>query len=101
MKLINIKNYSEKKIETLGVLKTILGAPAPQGINIAGIRTRVRLLDKLEFVPVDAVSFELEDADHSDLSHILSGHTYGAASRELLAIIDDVLQAKAPPPAVT
>ena len=94
MKVIPVKSFAEKDMNTVTVLKTIVGAPASQGLRIDAMRKRVRLLDILDTQTED--DLYLEDADYAELVNVLNSHVFGAASRELVEIVDDVLTAVEP-----
>lgn len=77
-------------------------APAPTphrpgGIDIAGMRARCRLLDKLDALAPGADIFLVEDADHSTLVQAVNGMQWTIANSNLLKIIDGILEAKEPP----
>lgn len=61
---------------------------APKGMDIAEMRSRIRVLDKLEAAED---SLELEDADYNVLQTAIQGNQWGVADKGLLQIIDDVL----------
>lgn len=95
MKLISLRD--EPPFKSRDVLETVAKQPTPgQGINADEMRRRCRLLDSLEKATGD--SLLLEDADHAVLSQLIRNFQFGAAHPKLLAIIDDVVDAKEPPP---
>jgi hypothetical protein len=82
-------------LKTSEIIKTVLERPA-QGVNVGELRARCRVLDALDRVPPDATRINLEDADHDTLVRAVNTFVFGLASKELLAIVDDILEAKAP-----
>ena len=98
MKAIPLRD--EAPFKTRDVLQAVISQPAPgQGINADDMRRRCRLLNALEAAEGEALL--LEDADHALLVQLINGFQFGTAHRDLLAVIDDVIEAKAPetPPA--
>ena len=86
-------------IATTAVLLPMLrNPPVGQGFTIEQIRSHLRLIEVLEHGKGAAVL--LEDADHAVLARAVQGASWAAADADLLAIIDDVLNAKAPEPTV-
>jgi hypothetical protein len=94
MKLIPLREFPGLK--TAEIIKTVIERPA-QGATVASMRTGVRLLDALE-KNADAERLLLEDADHAALIAAINSFTFGMVSKDLLTIVDDVINAKAPPP---
>jgi hypothetical protein len=80
-------------LKTSEIIKTVLERPA-QGVNIGELRARCRVLDALDKVPPDATRFYLEDADHETLVRAVNAFTFGIATKDLLVIVDDILEAK-------
>lgn len=89
MKIVPIRDG--ENFRTLDVLRSSVAA-APNGINVDQMRKRIRVLDVLDKAAGD--SFTLEDADHQTLVGVLNAQPWARADRELLALIDDVLNAK-------
>lgn len=81
------------------VLGGLVKAPSPgQGFDLGEMRSRMKVIDKLEAVGTDAY-VDLEDAEHFTLKRALEQSSFVLADRGLLSIIDEVLNAKAPPQA--
>jgi hypothetical protein len=91
MKLIPLRNF--EGLKSFDVLKTVIERP-PQGAGIEAIRAGCRVLDALD--KAAGGQLLLEDADHAVLAKAVTGFTFGAISKDLLTIIDDVLAARAP-----
>jgi hypothetical protein len=91
MKAIPLREFAGLK--TSEIIKTVLERPA-QGVNVGELRARCRVLDALDNVPPGATRINLEDADHDTLVRAVSTFVFGLASKELLAIVDDILEAK-------
>lgn len=70
------------------------------GILVDEVRQRVRILDALNAQDENGPGLLLEDADHDLLKRLINQFPFGMANADLLRIIDDVLDAKAPPPRV-
>ncbi len=80
-------------LKTSEIIKTVLERPA-QGVNVGELRARCRVLDALDRVPPEATRMYLEDADHDTLVRAVNTFVFGLASKELLVIVDDILEAK-------
>jgi len=93
MKLIPLREFPGLK--TAEIIKTVIERPN-QGATVAAMRTGVRVLDALE-KNTDAEKLLLEDADHAALAAAVNGFTFGIISKDLLTIVDDVINAQAPP----
>jgi len=85
-------------MKTVEIIKAVLERPA-QGVNVGELRARCRVLDALDKVPQAATEMLLEDADHDTLKRAVNTFVFGLASKELLAVVDDILEAKSPPDA--
>ena len=83
-------------LKTSEIIKTVLERPA-QGVNVGELRARCRVLDALDRVPPEATRMYLEDADHDTLARAVNTFVFGLASKGLLVIVDDILEAKPPP----
>lgn len=94
MKLIPLREFPGLK--TTEIISTVISRPS-QGASVAAIRTGVRLLDAIEKVG-ESKELLLEDADHAALVSAVNGFTFGMVSKDLLAIIDDIVTATAPEP---
>lgn len=95
MKFIPFRTFSEFKTRDL---LRIVATQCQNGARVDELRKRVRLLDAVEAAPDDAAGIEIEDADQELMARLMSEYPWALASRDLLTIIDDVVQAKAPPP---
>lgn len=98
MKLIPLREFPGLK--TIDILKAVIERPS-QGAGVAAIRAGCRVLDALEtgVHPAGGVTpagLVLEDADHAFLAKAVGGFTFGVVSKDLLTVIDDVLNAEAP-----
>jgi hypothetical protein len=80
-------------LKTSEIIKTVLERPA-QGVNVGELRARCRVLDALDKVSSEATRFHLEDADHETLVRAVNAFTFGIATKDLLMIVDDILEAK-------
>jgi hypothetical protein len=93
MKLIPLREFPGLK--TTEIIKTV--TERTQGAMVSEIRARVRVQDALE-KSVGPAGLALEDADHAVLVKAIDAFPFGMASKDLLTIIDDILEAKEPPP---
>ena len=94
MKLIPLREFPALGLKSTEVIKSVIERPA-QGATVATMRAGVRVLDALEKSGSDQLI--LEDADHAALVSAVNNFTFGMVTRELLAIIDDILNAQEPP----
>lgn len=96
MKLIPLREFPGLK--TTEIIRTVIERPA-QGATIATMRAGCRVLDTLERHPYGHANrgLLLEDADHAALVTAINGFTFGMVSKDLLTILDDVIDATAPP----
>src|ERR1700716_4176736 len=92
MKLIPLREFPGLK--TTEIIKTVIERPA-QGTTVAAMRTGVRVLDAIE-KNADPEGLLLEDADHAALVPAINGFPFGMLSKDLLTLIDDVINAPAP-----
>jgi hypothetical protein len=95
----NLFNGNEK-ITSAGILRLVCGNSPQRPLSIEEIRRRVRILDALDEAtkPGDGGTLSevlsLEDEDHKALCAAIEGFPWVNASKGLLTIIDDVLQAE-------
>lgn len=93
MKLIALHDRDPFKIRD--VIRAVASQPNPgRGIDVAEMRQRCRLLDALEKAQGDSLA--LEDADHALLVRLINAFQFATAHPQLLAIVDDVVEAKIP-----
>ena len=76
---------------TKAIIKDIVSNAPPGGINLAQMRSRVRILDVLE--KAEDTELKLEDADHQALVDVFNLASWSKADRDLLQIVDDVISA--------
>lgn len=96
MKLIPLTEG--KTFKAVDILSTVMGSSPTNSVNVNEMRQRVRVLDAIEARGA-ATEIRLEDADYELLSRVLSAFPFSVAHKELLGIIDDVLNAKDVPTA--
>lgn len=96
MKLIPLREFPGLK--TAEIIRTVIERPA-QGATVATMRAGVRVLDAIERLQINANPDRLllEDNDHATLVSAINGFTFGMVSKDLLTIVDDVVNAQAPP----
>jgi hypothetical protein len=91
MKLIPLRDGAT--FNSRAILAQVAGVSTQRALSVEEIRRRVRILDALD---ASADHLLLEDADHAALTEALAGFPFAVAHRELLQIIDDVLDARTP-----
>lgn len=91
-----IKLHTFKDMNSLDVFTMAVKFSQQKGVSIDEMRKRVRVLDAIE-TNTDKVALVLEDADHKTLLEGLNEVQWSVSSKEVLTIIDEVINAKAPP----
>lgn len=89
MKTLPLKKYETNA--TVDVIKVVVERAQLQGMDLAEMRQRCRILDALG--KSNGV-LELEDADWAALKIIYNGYRFPVAHKDFLAIADDIEQAK-------
>lgn len=100
MKRINLAQVmiAGQLMKATDVLTNLVKAPSPgQGFDLGEMRSRLKVIDKLEGAGSD-ICLDLEDAEHTTLKRALEQSSFVLADRGLLALIDGVINAKAPLP---
>lgn len=93
MKRVPLNEYGDLNART--VIATMLEeASGPQGITYGEMRKRDRVLTKLQASANGY--FDLEDADYDVLRRIVDIFQFRFSRRELLAVLDDIVNARAP-----
>lgn len=92
MKSVPLREFSGLK--TTEVIKGVIERP-PRGATISSMRSGVRLLDAME-KNTDKENLILEDADHAALVSSINEFSFGLVSKDLLTILEDILNASAP-----
>lgn len=85
-----------EKLSTAAILRLVVGNSPQRPMSIDEIRRRVRVLDVLDEATKPGAQSEfllLEDEDHKTLVSAIEGFPWSAASKALLTIIDDIVQA--------
>lgn len=93
MKFIPFKIYEQLNTRDFlsGIVKT-----SPAGQTVGEMRVRLKVLNALTNAPPDGV--QLEDAQHATLLKVLNSRDdFGITSADVVAIVDDVVDAKEPP----
>lgn len=80
-----------EQLSSLAILRMVTTSAPGRALPIDEIRRRVRILDQLDELPVNAEYLLLEDEDARILTTAIEGFPWAAASRGLLSVIDDVL----------
>jgi hypothetical protein len=100
MKLVVLRE--QPGLKSVEIIRTVIERPA-NGASVSELRARCRVLDALDKALSGAASLTLEDADHATLAKAVNGFQFGIATKELLTIVDDILEANelpaGPPPA--
>lgn len=89
MKVIELKTVGDHS--TFVIVQNICSG-SPQGMNLTQMRSRIRILDALEAAK-DAKDFRIEDADYSTLVEALNSTQWAIAHRDLLVVVDGILNA--------
>jgi hypothetical protein len=95
MKLIPLRESSDQ-FGSRNVLKTIIGISPTKAITPIEMAMRLKILDKLEAAN-DQLAFVLEDAEHQCLKEAITTFPWSVANRNLMQVINDVIEAKEPP----
>lgn len=93
MKFIPYREF--QGIKTRDILAMVASQGGGNAVRADDMRKRVRILDALDR-DEKGPGLVLEDADHAVLRSLVADFPFSGASRDLLTIIDDVLDAKAP-----
>lgn len=83
-----------EKITSLSVLRLVAGNSPQRPLGIDEMRRRVRVLDALDECKPNSEFVLLEDEDAKALTSAIESFPWSAASKGLLTIIDDVLNAE-------
>lgn len=94
MKRICLREAGDYK--TTEVLRQVAGASPQRAMSPDEMRKRIGILDALDAIKPGAEAFDLEDAQHALLVDALNAFPWGVANRDLLRIIDDVIEAQEP-----
>jgi hypothetical protein len=95
MKRIPLRKGEADALEGITVFRQVLENSPREPLNVDMIRRRCRVLDKLEKAGGEFV--DLEDLDALTLSQAIDVFPWSKATKDILAIIDDVKEAKEPP----
>ena len=90
-----------KSVEIIRAVLQQMPPPDPRmggGGSVGEIRARCKVLDELDALPPGATSMLLEDDRHATLCRALNSFQFGLASKDLLKVIDGILETKAPVP---
>jgi hypothetical protein len=90
MKAIEQKKLGE--FETAKLMKQVCETSI-NGMNLTQMRSRIRVLDAIDATK-DGADILMEDADYSTLTEAINGMPWALASRDLLAVIDGILNAR-------
>jgi len=82
-------------LKTTEIIKAVIEHP-PGGANAASMKAGVRVLDALD-KSVTPTGLLLEDADHALLAKEVAAFPFNIRSKDLLTIIDGIVEAKEPP----
>lgn len=92
MKTFPKRNFENSHFSTLNVLTQVCSHPgAGQSLNVDQLRKRIKILDAVE-KEGDAV--ELDAKLHEELVVMLNNFQFATAHRDLLTVIDDVMNAQ-------
>jgi hypothetical protein len=95
LELNGLGDASDQTIKSIDIIKAVLErGPPERGIDVSALRSRCRVLDKLEAVIPGEDELVLEDADYATLVNAVSDFRFGIANKGLLAIINAILDAE-------
>lgn len=97
MKLIPIREAD--KFSTLKVIEAVMNSSPQKALTPADMRARFKVMDKVEALQKDATELVLEDAEMKTLLEATTSFPWAVLDRDLLQVIEDMENAKAPPPA--
>lgn len=86
-----------ERVSSLSIIRLVATNSPGRAIGVEEMRRRVRILDALDATRHDAEFLLLEDDDARTLSDAMNGFPWSSASKNLLTIIDDVIQAESAP----
>ena len=86
------KNRRDGQLSSLEVFAAVAEKSPHQPLSIADMRQRVRILDAIEKADGGGTLL-LEESEHKALCQALEAFPWSSATRELLTVIDDVLDA--------
>lgn len=75
------------------IMRKVIEHPA-HGATISVMRAHIRVLDALDKLEAAATELQLEDQDHATLVNAVSATTFTVANRDLLSVIEDIVNAK-------
>jgi hypothetical protein len=84
-------------VTTADAIQNVMKKAGRTGIDLRALRARCRMLDALDKASGEALL--LEDADHATLVQAIEGFEFGMATRPLLEVVEEILQAAEPPAA--
>ena len=93
MKRITIRNGDN--VKSVDIFRNVLSVNQ-QGMSIDDIRKRIRILDVIDELDESDTFMDLEDLDYLTLKNAIQTQKWVVADRNLLRIIDDVLEAETP-----
>lgn len=92
MKVIKIVN--DKVFKGADILKVVVMHGGEQGVTLGEQRKRLRILDALDGLALDAKELALEDADHGLLAILYENHRFGMVHRGLIELGDNIKNAE-------
>jgi hypothetical protein len=84
----------DELVNSVSLLKLVAGNSPQRPLSIEEMRRRVRIIDALEGCEPHAESLLLEDDDAKALVSAVETFPWSAASKAVLTIVDDVLNAE-------
>lgn len=93
MKTIAIRKFADG-LTTLSLLGMALNAPVREGVDVAGIRRRIRVCDAVEAAEKGgAENLALEDADFATLCEVWKATPWTIPNRHIVTVDDDLTAA--------
>jgi len=91
MRLVKIVN-GLPGLNTVEVIKIVAKQPIDKGVTFEEMRNRLRVLDVAEAANEETTELKFEDSDYTLLTKLTREFRFGTVSRELMNIIDGILE---------
>ena len=92
MKIIKLRK--DKVFSTLSIITSIIGSSPTNSINVEEMRKRVHILSEIENADKNDEDLTLENDYYELLKRSVNTFPFSVANRDLLTIVDDILNAE-------